>query len=152
MSVEKPTKSHGTSLLSNQSSGITGNKILFCCIENVTFFTIKFIYKALFTEELFTASLVFFAFQDCVSEALLARLFDPVVSPRCYAIIAIKKWCPLPIQCRPVTMWPFGIYTCIINGLNSTVNVGWFSMDFVGFFTCPYGVPITNTHCNDSTL
>jgi len=29
--------------------------------------------------------------QDCVSEALLARLFDPVVSPRCYAIIAIKK-------------------------------------------------------------
>ena len=23
------------------------------------------------------------------------------------------------------------------NGLNCTVNVGWFSMDFVGFFTCP---------------
>ena len=34
---------------------------------------------------------VFWSFQDCVSEALLARLFDPVVSPRCYAIIAIKK-------------------------------------------------------------
>ena len=28
--------------------------------------------------------------QDCTSQAYLARLFDPVISPRCYAIVAWK--------------------------------------------------------------
>ncbi|KAL8599310.1 hypothetical protein ACOMHN_008025 [Nucella lapillus] len=29
--------------------------------------------------------------QDCVDKAFLVRLFDPVTSPRCHAIIAVKR-------------------------------------------------------------
>ena len=47
-----------------------------------------FIYKELLHSWIIHS---FTFFQDCISEALLARLFDPVISPRCYAIIAIKK-------------------------------------------------------------
>ena len=35
--------------------------------------------------------LVFLLEQKNVSDAYLVKIFDPVISPRCYALIAVKK-------------------------------------------------------------
>lgn len=35
--------------------------------------------------------LVYLLEQDVVEEAQIVRLFDPVTSPRCYALLSVKK-------------------------------------------------------------
>lgn len=76
--------------------------------------------------------------QDCVKDAFIVRLFDPVASPRCYAIIATKDCWILVRELRKKTNSAVAIIVMPILAAVPTASLKSYLFHIISYLHVPY--------------